>query len=129
MSKKDQQNPRGISAGSEKKSKLSFKERLEAFKNLPRFFKMIWETSRSMTLGNMLLRVIKAAIPVVMLWVGKLLIDEIILQIDNPVPDFSLIWIYLVMEFGLAIISDLINRGINLLDSQLGDLFSNKTSV
>ena len=111
------------------KPKLSFKERLEAFKNLPRFFRMIWETSRSMTLGNIVLRVIKAAIPVVMLWVGKLIIDEIILQIDNPVKDFNLIWIYIGMEFGLAIISDLINRGINLLDSQLGDLFSNKTSV
>lgn len=130
MSKKDQKNPADSGhPDSTEKSKLSFKERLEAFKNLPRFFRMIWETSPAMTIGNVLLRIIKAGIPVVMLWVGKLIIDEIILQIDNPAHDFTMIWIYLGIEFGLAIISDLINRTITLLDSQLGDLFSNKTSV
>ncbi len=82
-----------------------------------------------MTIGNVLLRILKAAIPVVMLWIGKLIIDEIILQIDAPVPSYSLIWIYLAMEFGLAILSDVINRGITFLDGQLGDLFSNQTSV
>ncbi len=83
---------------------------------------MIWETSPSMTLGNVALRIIKAAIPVVMLWVGKLIIDEIILQIDAQAPSYSLLFIYIAMEFGLAIASDIINRGITLLDGQLGDL-------
>jgi ATP-binding cassette subfamily B protein len=32
------------------------------------------------------------------------------------------------LEFGLAILSELMNRGITLLDSLLGDLLSNKTS-
>lgn len=113
----------------EKKEKLSVKERIEAFKNLPRFFAMIWATSRSMTLGNVALRLLKAAIPVAMLWVGKLIIDEIILQMDASAPEFALIWTYLAVEFGLAVLSDLTNRGITLLDSQLGDLFSNSTSV
>ncbi len=82
-----------------------------------------------MTIGNVLLRVIKAAIPVVMLWVGKLIIDEIIFQIGNPDHVFGTLWLYVGLEFGLAIVSDLTNRGITLLDSQLGDLFSNETSV
>ncbi len=113
----------------ETKSKVSFAERLSAFRNLPRFFTMIWETSRSMTLGNVLLRLTKAAIPVAMLWVGKLIIDEIVVQMDNPEPTLNKLWLYLGLEFGLAISSDLINRGIALLDSLLGDLFSNHTSV
>jgi ATP-binding cassette subfamily B protein len=111
------------------KPRVSFAERLSAFRNLPRFFAMIWATSRSMTIGNVLLRLVKAAIPVAMLWVAKLLIDEIIFQISNPNPSLSLIWLYVALEFGLAIASDLINRGIALLDSLLGDLFSNHTSV
>jgi len=109
--------------------KLSIQERLSAFKNLPRFFRMIWDTSPSMTIGNAALRIIKAAIPVVMLWIGKLIIDEIILQIEATDPSYRLIWIYLAMEFGLAIFSDITNRGITFLDGQLGDLFSNQTSV
>lgn len=82
-----------------------------------------------MTIVNVLLRVIKAAIPVVMLWVGKLIIDEIILQMDEPTPYYGDIWLYLGLEFGLAILSDVTNRGITLLDGLLGDLFSNRTSV
>ncbi len=112
-----------------REDKVSVKERLGAFQNLPRFFKMIWDTSPVMTLGNILLRLAKAAIPVIMLWVGKLIIDEIILQIDQATPSFRLIWLYLGMELGLALLSDIINRGITLLDSLLGDLFSNQTSV
>jgi ATP-binding cassette subfamily B protein len=112
-----------------KKEKLSFQERISAFKNLPRFFQMIWETSKWMTAGNVFLRIIKAGIPVVILWVGKLIIDEIVLQMNQDTVSFGTLWIYIGLEFALAIFSDLINRGITLLDSQLGDLFSNKTSV
>lgn len=115
------------SFGSEKK-KLSTQERISAFKNLPPFFKMIWETSPSMTIGNVVLRIVKAALPVTMLWVGKLIIDEIILLIDTPEPDINRLLLYLGIEFALAVFSDLTNRGITLLDSQLGDLFSNRTS-
>jgi ATP-binding cassette subfamily B protein len=112
-----------------KPDKPSFRDRLDAFKNLPRFFKMIWETSPSMTIGNVVMRIIKAAIPVVMLWVGKLIIDEIIFQMDQPEAYFGNIWLYLGLEFGLAILSDVTNRAITLLDGLLGDLFSNQTSV
>lgn len=110
-------------------SKVSLKERVSAFQNLPRFFRMIWETSRWMTLGNVFLRVIKAAVPVIMLWVGKLIIDEVIYQMEQSSPDYQMIWLYLGFEFGLALLSDIMNRGITLLDSLLGDLFSNETSV
>ncbi|WP_417611873.1 ABC transporter ATP-binding protein [Owenweeksia hongkongensis] len=111
------------------KEKVKLKDRVSAFRNLPRFFKMIWHTSPGMTLGNVLLRIVKAAIPVIMLWVGKLIIDEIVFQIAQENKDFHNIWIYLAMELGLALFSDIINRGITLLDSLLGDLFSNETSV
>ncbi|AEV31273.1 ABC-type multidrug transport system, ATPase and permease component [Owenweeksia hongkongensis DSM 17368] len=111
------------------KEKVKLKDRVSAFRNLPRFFKMIWHTSPGMTLGNVVLRIVKAAIPVIMLWVGKLIIDEIVFQIAQENKDFHNIWIYLAMELGLALFSDIINRGITLLDSLLGDLFSNETSV
>lgn len=112
-----------------RESSLTLKERVNAFQNLPRFFKMIWQTSRWMTLGDVSLRLIKAAIPVIMLWIGKLIIDEIVLQSKAAEPVYYHIWLYLGMELGLALVSDVINRAITLLDSLLGDLFSNTTSV
>lgn len=112
-----------------KKKKNALKTQFSALKNLPEFFKLIWETNKNMTMGNIFLRVIKAAIPLLILYVGKEIIDEIIRLIDAVDKNWSYLWLLLGLELGLAIMSDLINRVVMLLDSLLGDLFSNKTSV
>ncbi|MCC9165351.1 ABC transporter ATP-binding protein [Pontibacter harenae] len=121
---------RRASAATEGEEKKSFKEQLGALKNLPKFFRLIWETSKRMTIGNLLLRLVKAAIPLSMLYVAKLIIDEVIRLIDvTDGGNLSYLWILVALELGLALLSDIINRGITLLDSLLGDLFSNRTSI
>ncbi len=110
--------------------KVSLKERFQALKNLPEFFRQIWNTNPAMALGNLVLRLFKSTIPFLMLYVGKLIIDEVVLQADaGAAQDFSRVWFLIGTEFVLAIVSDLLSRGIALLDSLLGDLFSNKTSI
>ncbi|MEZ4883211.1 MAG: ABC transporter ATP-binding protein [Chitinophagales bacterium] len=110
---------------------LTFKERWKALGNIPKFFRLIWETSRMMTLGNVILRVLQAGVPLTMLYVGKLIIDEVIriAQTGFDGTDMQYLWSIVAIEFTLALVSDLFNRGINLLDALLGDLFANKTSV
>jgi ATP-binding cassette subfamily B protein len=105
------------------------RERLSAFANLPRFFALIWSVSKAMTLGNAALRVVKAAIPVAMLWVAKLIIDEVIIQSALHEPDTTRLWGLIATELALAIAADITGRAIALLDGLLGDLFSNETSV
>ena len=112
-----------------KKNKNALKTQFSALKNLPEFFKLVWETNKSMTIGNIVLRVVKASIPLLILYVGKEIIDEIIRLVDATDKSWSYLWILIGIELGLAVFSDLINRVIILLDSLLGDLFSNKTSV
>lgn len=109
--------------------KNALKTQFNALKNLPQFFRMIWATNKYMTIGNAFLRLIKSAIPLAVLYVGKEIIDEVILQMDQTEPEYVRLWILLGIELGLAVLSDLTSRGITLLDSLLGDLFSNKTSV
>lgn len=121
-------------SGNEKKSstaspQLSFKERLSALRNLPRFFRLVWETSRWMTIINAFLRVIKSAIPLAILYVGKLIIDQVILLSHNSNLSSHYLWLLVALEFGLAILSDSLIRAITLIDSLLGDLFSNHTSI
>lgn len=113
-----------------KEEDISFKERYAALKNLPRFFRLIWQSNKYMTIGNVLLRIIQAAVPLAMLYVGKLIIDEVIglTQIGESA-NMTYIWTLIAVEFGLALMSDLLSRGITLLDALLGDLFANKTSV
>ncbi len=112
-----------------KKDKNSLQTQFSALKNLPEFFQLIWETNKYMTIGNVLLRIVKASIPLLILYVGKEIIDEIIRLVDATDKSWSYLWILIGIELGLAVFSDLINRVIILLDSLLGDLFSNKTSV
>ena len=71
------------------KERVALKDRIRAFKNLPPFFRMIWKVSPSMFMLNLALRVVKAALPIVMLWIGKLIIDEVILQSNNPTKEFN----------------------------------------
>jgi len=111
-------------------NQLSLKDRLSALRNLPRFFKLVWETSPWMTIVNSLLRIVKSATPLAILYVGKLIIDQVVLLSQNKVDLTSHhLWMLVAAEFGLAILSDSLSRAITLMDSLLGDLFSNHTSI
>ena len=70
-------NRRGEGPDATPKPKLSIKERFAALKNLPAFLKIIWRTSPSMALGNMLLRLLRSVIPLSLLYIGKLIIDDL----------------------------------------------------
>jgi ATP-binding cassette subfamily B protein len=109
---------------------ISFKERLSALKNLPEFFKLVWSSSPTKTSLSFLLRIMRSAMPVALLYVGKLIIDQVIeLNQHSSGGDQYQLWKLVGIEFGLAILTDGLNRMINLLDSLLGDLFSNYTSM
>ncbi len=114
---------------------LDFRDRLGALRNLPEFFRLIWSCNRLLAVFNILLRVIRASLPLTMLYVGKLIIDEIVLisvtaggsAVENP--DMSILTTFVLIELGLAVFSDLLGRGIALVDSLLGDLVSHEISL
>src|SRR6185312_12064709 len=108
---------------------ITIKERFSALSNLPRFFKLVWQTSPSLTLTNALLRIIRSALPVAILYVGKLIIDQVVLLSHGTDGDHYHLWQLVAIEFLLAILSDALSRATTLVDSLLGDLFSNHTSV
>jgi ATP-binding cassette subfamily B protein len=113
----------------EKEEKINIRQRLKALKNLPVFIKEVYQTSPALTSGNIVLRLIRSVIPLLVLYVGKLLIDEVIVLFNTKSTDYSHLWLLIGIEFGLVIISDLLARGISLTDSLLGDMFANKTSI
>ncbi|MDB5002461.1 MAG: transporter ATP-binding protein [Mucilaginibacter sp.] len=107
---------------------LTFKERLQALRNLPAFFKLVWQTSPLMTVVSLLLRIIRSAMPVTLLYIGKLIIDGVIL-IRHTHGDTHYLWQLVGVEFALAIFTDALSRAITLIESLLGDRFGNYTSV
>ena len=91
--------------------KTEVKGSFRALRYIPRFFNEIWQINPLLFLANILLRLVHAFIPVAMLWVGKLIIDEVVLQISLESKDLNNLWTYVGVEFGLALLSDLLNRG------------------
>lgn len=122
-------NRRSLKFSLGKREGMSLKESFRALRYVPKFFRLIWSTSPTLFLINILGRLIKALIPVASLWIGKLLIDEIILQSGQVEPSFTLVWNYVALEFALAIVSNVLTRCIGLCDGLLGDLYSNKSSL
>lgn len=110
----------------DKKKEKTFS--FDALKSIPRFFKEIWRASPKLFLTNAIARILTAFSPVILLWVGKLIIDEVILQISLDEADLTQLWTYVGIELAVAITADLLNRLINLTDGLIGDLYSNASS-
>lgn len=104
-------------------------DQFSALKNLPSFFALIWQTEPRLATINIILRLVKAGAPLLTLYLGKLIVDEIIRLISAPEKDLSQLWTWLGAEFAIVIVSDFLNRGIGLTENLLGDLVSNRTSV
>ena len=118
----------------------TWRERLGALRNLPPFFKLIWDTSRPYTLLTLVLRLVRALLPVATLFVGKLIIDEVLRLAGIPnAPAGLKEWLasglvnhlvrLLVLEFALAVVSDVLGRLVSLFDSLLSEQFTNATSI
>ena len=112
--------------------KLTVRERLLAFTNLPKFFKLVWQTSPWLTFINGFLRISQSALPLGMLYVGKQIIDQVIKLTrsgNHDVASQSHIWQLIIIEFSLVILIGVFTRVIALIDSMLGDLLTNRTSI
>ena len=118
----------------------SLRERFAALRNLPPFLKSIWQTSRLLSLSTIVLRLMRALLPVVTLYVGKLIIDEVVRLLAAGGVHASLaewlgsgelnhLWWLLGLEFALAVASDILGRVVSMIDSLLGELYNNSTSV
>ncbi|HEX4849874.1 MAG TPA: ABC transporter ATP-binding protein, partial [Puia sp.] len=108
---------------------VTLKQRFSALGNLPAFFKLVWKTSPPLTTSTAFIRVVRSAIPVSMLYVGKLIIDQVVHLNKGTGDAHTYLWELVAIEFALAILSDALGRASTLIDSLLGDLFSNYTSI
>lgn len=107
----------------------TWRERLRTLRNVPPLLRMVWETSPALSIWTLLLRCISALFPLAMLWVSKLIIDLVVRSIRHQAVDRSLIWKLLILELILAVAADTLARLITLVDSLLGDRFTNYVSV
>lgn len=109
--------------------KINFSGIWESLKNIPRFFREISRISPTLFIVNVICRLLGSLTPVAMMWVGKLIIDDLVRISTEKTSEVGDLWVLVAIEFALIAISDVLDRGILLSDSLLGDLYSNASSV
>src|SRR6202451_536175 len=107
----------------------TWRERFHALRNVPPLLRMVWNTSPALSVWTLLLRCVAALFPLATLWVSKLIIDLVVRTIRHQHIDRSAIWKLLILELLLAVGSDTLARFITLVDSLLGDRFTNYVSI
>ena len=105
------------------------RERIEALRYLPQLVRLVWQTHRGYTATMVLLRLVRAFVPVATLWVAKLIIDQVVLLTRAPGTPLTDLWRVVALELGIVVAGELLARASALVESLLGDLFSNHISV
>jgi ATP-binding cassette, subfamily B, bacterial len=139
-SRTTRESPGRTTHGSFTASSKSLKERVGALKNLRPFAVMVWRASPQLTSGSLVLRLVRALLPVITLFVGKLIIDDVVALVRTPhKPETLWQWLnsglldrlglLLIAEFVLAVLADILGRIVSLVDSLLSERVTNSSSV
>jgi len=101
--------------------------RLQSLKNIPPVLKIIWDSSPAVVTWGLILRGIVALSPLALLAVGRLIIKAVDTPAGTPLrPNF---WWLVGLEFGLACLASMLNRGVDYCDTLLADKFIRHISV
>jgi ATP-binding cassette subfamily B protein len=101
--------------------------RLQSLKNIPPVLKIIWDSSPAVVTWGLVLRAIVALSPLALLAVGRLIIKAVDVASGTPLrPHF---WWLVGLEFGLACLASILNRGVDYCDTLLADKFIRHISV
>ncbi|NUR32657.1 MAG: ABC transporter ATP-binding protein [Gemmatimonadaceae bacterium] len=107
----------------------SWSERLTALRYLPALLRLVWETHPSYTLAMIVLRLLRAFVPVASLWAAKLIIDAVVALARTPGASLTPLWRVVALELAIVVAGEILARASSLVESLLGDLFSNHLSV
>jgi ATP-binding cassette subfamily B protein len=114
----------------------SWRQRFAALANVPPFLRLVWSINPRLLLASIGLRMLRALLPVATLYVGKLIIDEVIaLASAGGLPTelgaalgselLRPVWTLLALELGLALAADVLGRVVSLVDGLLSEQYSN----
>ncbi|MGH7650965.1 MAG: ABC transporter ATP-binding protein [Gemmatimonadaceae bacterium] len=106
----------------------TWSERLAALRYVPALFRLIWQTHHVYAIAMVVLRVLRSFVPVATFWVGKLILDTVIAAKAGH-GTLTQLWRYLALEIAIVLTGEILARASSLIESLLGDLFSNAMSV
>jgi ATP-binding cassette subfamily B protein len=104
-------------------------ERLSALRNIPVVLRIVWDSGGTVVALNLILRLLTSLLPLGLLWVTKLIIDIVALTLSTHQPAPVRLWHLVGIEFGLAVLANLLSRSLDYLDGLLADNYTRHVSV
>ncbi len=106
-----------------------WQERITALRNVPAVLKIVWDSGPGVVIFGLLSRVCASLMPVGLLWITKLIIDNINNAVHAHQPVRPGFWWLVVAEFSLAVLNSILLRTIDYSDSLLGDKYTRYVSI
>jgi ATP-binding cassette subfamily B protein len=113
----------------------SWRDRIAALRHLPPLFAEVWLTHPAYAFCSLFSRLATALLPIAVLYVAKLLVDEAValatgsVLLDGRSASQEALWRYFAIEVVLVLLTDLLGRLQGFSDAMLGELFSNRMTV
>jgi ATP-binding cassette, subfamily B, bacterial len=106
-----------------------WRERLQALRNIPPVLRMVWEAAPKVIVASLTLRVMTALLPLAVLKVTQVIIDNVynLIARHQALPRYF--WWLVALEFALASMGAILARLINFCDVVLGDKYSRHIST
>jgi len=106
-----------------------WRERLSALRNVPSVLKIVWDSGPAVVVFGLVSRLLAALLPVVLLWITKLIIDGIVHAVSTHQPVPTKFWWLVAAEFSLAVLTSILARAIDYSDSLLADKYTRHVSI
>jgi ATP-binding cassette, subfamily B, bacterial len=104
-------------------------ERISALRNVPAVLKIVWDSGPGVVIFGLVSRLFSSFLPVVLLWITKLIIDGIVHAISTHQPVRPGFWWLVAGEFSLAVLNSILIRSIDYSDSLLADKYTRYVSI
>jgi ATP-binding cassette subfamily B protein len=106
-----------------------WQERIFALGNVPAVLKIVWESGPAIVIFGIVSRIFSSLLPVLLLWITKLIIDGIVYAVSNHQPVGPRFWWLVAAEFSLAVLNSILVRTIDYSDSLLADKYTRHVSI
>ncbi|HTZ97312.1 MAG TPA: ABC transporter ATP-binding protein [Terriglobales bacterium] len=107
----------------------NWRQRLAALRNVPPVLGIVWKSGPVVVLLGLIARVAASLLPLGLLWITKLIIDDIVHSVATHQPVPHNFWYLVGAEFTVAALSALLARGMDFLDSLLADRYMRHVSI
>jgi ATP-binding cassette subfamily B protein len=104
-------------------------ERVSALRNVPPVLKIVWRSGPTVVALGLVSRVLVSLLPLALLAITKVIVDYVVHAVSTHQMVPRRFWWLVAAEFGLAVLTSVLGRVIDYLDSVLADKYSQHVSV